>query len=141
MIASLLAALALSGCGEASSDEGSAGSDDDLWECTSGRDGWEQCDGKSVIWCHSASHGEFEGGHFHESENCSEDGFSCVELDERTAACANPDTTCSEGFSECDGREARNCVDGTVAAMRCSLAEECRVTDVGARCVSTAGEE
>lgn len=108
---------------------------DESWECTADRDGWEQCDGTSVIWCHGVAHGNRSGAHFHEGASCGGEGLSCVELDERTAACSDPASSCEAGYTECDGRDARNCVNGAVASMQCSLAETCQVLDEGARCL------
>jgi hypothetical protein len=130
----LLIAL-LSSCGM---DDGPSA--DEGWSCESERDGWERCDGSSVIWCHATSHGDLSGAHFHEGTNCGQDGLECVAIDEQTAACADPATTCDMSFAECDDRYARNCVDGRIASMRCSLAETCEVLDEGARCVPAAQE-
>ncbi|MEO1267395.1 MAG: hypothetical protein AAFX99_04805 [Myxococcota bacterium] len=136
---SVVWAMAAGGCGdESSGDESGEGVVDssELWECVDERDGWEQCDGTSVIWCHAVAHGNYDSGHFHEGSNCAEDSATCVELDEQTAACADPAAPCEAGFAECSDRDALNCVEGSIATMRCSLTEMCAVTDEGARCVS-----
>ncbi len=132
----VLSTAALAACGVA---EEPPTQEDEGWSCSEERDEWERCDGASVVWCHAAVHGGYSAPHFHEGTNCGEDAFECVELDDRTAACADPDSSCEDGWSECDGREARNCVEGRIATMRCSLTESCESTDEGARCVSTQG--
>ena len=105
------------------------------WSCTPPRDGWERCDGTSIIWCHAVSHANFEDGHFHEGTNCDAKGLSCIELDEQTAACSDTQAACDEGYAACDERVALNCVDGATASKRCSLTTSCQVTDQGARCI------
>ena len=134
----ILAATLLLSCGV--SDEDEDASADDSWECTSEREGWEQCDGGSVIWCHAVAHGDLSDAHFHEGANCEQDGLQCVELDEQVAACSDPASTCEPGFAECAERDARNCLDGQIASMRCPLAETCEVTAEGARCITTSQE-
>lgn len=105
------------------------------WSCAAERDGWERCDGESVVWCHAATHGAYDSAHFHEATNCGQDSLACVELDESTAACADSASSCDAGYSACDERNALNCVDGVVASIRCSLTEQCQQVDDGARCV------
>lgn len=110
---------------------------DDGWSCDTPRDGWERCDGDSVVWCHAVVHGNYSGGHFHEGANCAQDGLECIELTDSLAACADASRPCDAGFAQCDGRQALNCVDGKTTTMRCSLSETCQVGPEGARCQPT----
>lgn len=127
--------LAFGACGPQEKEP--AADTQDSWECVMARDGWEQCDAGSVIWCHAVPHGDYESGHFHEGATCSQDGLACVELDGQTAACADESTSCEAGYAECSERDALNCTeDGVVASMRCSLSEMCQVSESGARCIS-----
>ncbi len=137
--AALLCCLTCAACGPdvSGANNSTPSSGEDGWSCVTERDDWERCDGDSMIWCHAENHGEYDGGHFHESVNCQDRyGQSCVELDERTAACLDESQACEEGWSACQERDALNCMDGAVATMRCSLTEVCELTGQGARCVS-----
>lgn len=142
-IAALCSALILSACGAAEDNSSPQEEEpaEEGWSCSAERDGWERCDGASVIWCHAAEHGDYASAHFHEGTNCGEDALNCVELDEQTAACADPGRSCDAGYAECDDRYALNCVDGVVASMRCSLTEACQVVDAGARCLPIEEEQ
>ena len=97
---------------------------DDGWSCDTPRDGWERCDGDSVVWCHAVAHGNYSSGHFHEGANCAQDGLECIELTDSLAACADASRPCDAGFAQCDGRQALNCVDGKTTTMRCSLSNK-----------------
>ena len=110
--------------------------EDQGWSCDSTRDGWRRCDGDSILWCHVGSDGDGResSGHFHEAVNCAQDGFECIALTDKLAACADASRPCKTGFAECDGRQALNCVDGKTTSMRCSLAQTCQIGSEGARC-------
>lgn len=143
----ILSACMLLNCGEIEGPdedplEGESSTDQEQWECTGERDGWERCDGDSVIWCHGVAHGEYGGAHFHEGTNCAERSASCVELTEQEAACRDDSSTCSGEDARCQDRYAQNCVEGAWAQKRCSLAEECALDQGLATCIpkSSGGE-
>lgn len=131
-----LAAMTLTACGP--TEEPAELTSPEVWECTGERDGWERCDGDSVIWCHGVAGMGYDGAHFHEGTNCAEDGMTCVRLDERVAACLT-EQPCRDEATRCEDRYAYNCVEGTLAQTRCSLAEDCQVDEQGARCVPKQG--
>lgn len=127
--------LFAAGCGPAQDGEDvEQATAERSWECDAAHDGWEQCDGDSVIWCHAVSNEQYDSAHFHEGTNCAEDGAECIALTEQVAACRDPAASCAPGAAECDERTAINCVDGARATMRCSLTEECAVVDGAAMC-------
>lgn len=104
----------------------------ETFDCTDGRDGWEQCVDGAVQWCHVLPD---TPPHFHSGASCERLGFACVEHGDRQASCVDESTTCTAGESRCsDGNEALNCLDGRFAIEPCGTARVCHVHDGVAEC-------
>lgn len=99
---------------------------DSTFECTTERDGWEQCVDDTVQWCHALG-----DAHFHAGRNCAEDGLVCAAKN-RVAYCADAAQSCEDGTpGRCEGAQAINCVEGITGFRRCGVGKACEVNDDG----------
>ncbi|MED5372068.1 MAG: hypothetical protein VX899_13705 [Myxococcota bacterium] len=108
--------------------------------CDVESNGDTHCSGTLVVSCHAE---EDMAGHFH-STDCGADGYTCVELDDSTATCADETATCTEGEATCseDGGASGNCVDGLLQIALCESGSLCEVGDDGfASCERTSADE
>lgn len=107
------------------------------FECTTERDGWEQCDGGDVQWCHI--------DHFHSGARCSSLGYACVELSESEASCLDEASTCTVGEFKCEDNTAFTCIDhngaGHFAIEPCGTAKLCHEGANDAHCEERATQE
>ncbi len=109
---------------------------EESFECTTEREGWEQCVDGKVQFCHI--------DHFHWGADCATLGYECVELTESTAACLDENSTCVVGEFKCETNTAYNCVDedghGHWAIEPCGTAAYCHEEATEAHCESAGGE-
>ncbi len=125
------------GCGDDSSKE-NGNENDNGFECTEERDGWEQCVGDRIQWCHVV-HGM--DPHFHWGTDCGQHGLSCVETDDHKAHCVDMNEHCDEGDAFCDHNTAHYCVDGHLAEKPCGTSNVCREEGGKAFCEPISGED
>ncbi len=123
------------GCGDDSSENNE---NNNGFECTEERDGWEQCVDDRIQWCHLVTGME---PHFHWSTDCSELGLSCVETDDHKAHCVDMTQNCDEGDAFCDHNTAHYCVDGHLAEKPCGTSNVCREEGGTAFCEPMSGDE
>lgn len=97
------------------------------------------CSGTLLERCHAVDE---MAGHLH-STDCGLDGYSCVELDERNATCADETVGCSLNEASCseDGSASGNCVDDLLHIDLCESGSLCRIGSEGAACELTSADE
>ncbi len=112
------------------------------YECTTDRDGWEQCVGNKVQYCHIVEGME---PHFHWGADCAALGYACVETSASTAACLDETSTCAAGTFKCENNSAYNCVMNngslSIAIEPCGTAATCQASESEALCEKNAVEE
>jgi len=112
------------------------------FECTTERNGWEQCVDNKVQYCHIVAGMD---PHFHWGSDCEALGYECVELNESTAACLDESSTCIAGEFKCENNTAYNCVDhdgdGHWAIDPCGTAKHCHEEADEAHCEEETSEE
>jgi len=136
----LLALLALPACGGDEGGDETGG--EESFECTTERDGWEQCLDNKVQYCHIV---EGMDPHFHWGSDCQALGYACVELTGSQAACLDEGSTCTVGEFKCEGNSAYTCVDheghGHWAIEPCGTAAHCHEEADEAHCEEESGGE
>lgn len=130
LIPILFACLAGTSCGEDGADP-AVPIAEETFECTDGRDGWEQCVDGSILWCHVLPG---TAPHFHSGAPCARLGFECVEHGDRRASCVDPESSCSAGESRCENNDALTCLDGRWAIQPCGTSRACHVHEGRAEC-------
>lgn len=137
-----MGALALGGVGGVGCGDDDSGGGETSFECTVERDGWEQCSGDEVQYCHIV---EGMDPHFHWGADCGALGFECVEVSESEAVCVDPASSCTVGEHRCEENTAYNCVDhggeGRWAVIPCGTSKTCHDEADEAVCEEEAGEE
>jgi hypothetical protein len=132
-IAVVVLAGALTGCGDGASSQNDAGPTN--FECTTERDGWQQCVDNKVQYCHIVSGMD---PHFHWGADCQSLGFTCIEASQNVAGCLDQASICTVGASKCEDNTAYNCLDhdgqGHWAIEPCGTAATCKQEGTKALC-------
>ena len=118
----LCAAFALSACGE-SEEPGQ-------WECSAERNGWTRCGANGrVESCHGT-----RSPHFHNKDDCAEQGLSCAEPVAGQASCVGAQG-CDASQTRCEDGKAYTCQDGLLKVQTCGTLQVCEVQGAAASCV------
>lgn len=92
-------------------------------ECTTERDGWEQCSDNKIQYCHIVTGMD---PHFHWGTDCEAQGLTCVNINNQgSAACVDPAQSCTTADERCENNTAYFCVEGSLAIDACGTAATC----------------
>ncbi len=116
-------------------DDNSLEKQEQNFECTNERDGWEQCVDNKVQYCHVL---EGTDPHFHWGADCDALGLECMAISESVAVCLDESTHCEAGEFKCENNIAYNCVahgdNGHFAVKPCGTAATCHEHEDEAHC-------